>query len=224
MIVTKTTLPVPSSDNASELPVFMLSVQKSIRGSAITTHGTLGCFLLLRDCLYGMTNYHVLFGEHSPEYVKQHFVDTLEVFSQSEQGSELIGHATQLFNPVLDYALFKTSISIQSDALFSLGKPIEPCIGMSLHKAGATTGLTHGIIDESSLLEKSLVYLRKNKSKPVETLCDYGDSGSLWLYDDGGYRLRPVALHAGTAAHEHRMGRAHSFTSILDDIHLQLNT
>lgn len=225
MIHTKTNTPSHTSGNMQELPVLLASAHSAIQGSVLTHQGTMGCCVLLNNCLYGMTNYHVLYGEHSPEYVHKYLAETVEVYSLHGETRRFMGKATPFLNATLDYALFEPTTEttdVDQTVFPSLGKPIEPHIGMRLYKIGAATGLTYGIIDEASRLNEALVILRTDEKNPSEKLCDYGDSGSLWVYDDGTQNHRPVALHAGTSIHHPSMGRAYSFAAILADIRLHL--
>lgn len=227
MIHTKTNTPKLISGETQELPVILTPAHAAIQGSALTHQGTMGCCVLLSNRLYGITNYHVLYGEHSPEYVHKYLAETLDVYSLHGETRRFRGKATPLLNATLDYALFELTAEttdVDQTTLLSLGKPIEPHIGMCLYKIGAATGLTHGIIDNVSRLDESLVIIHSDEKNPSEKLCDYGDSGSLWVYNDGSPHHRPVALHAGTSVNNHSMGRAYSFAAIFADLclHLQI--
>lgn len=212
MIVTKT--------KPTGKPATLLYSHLAIQGSILVNQGTMGCCLILNERTYGMTNYHVLFGKHTQGYVQKYIFEKLDVYSVPKENGRIIGRATHVFNLLLDYALFEVTPGFDYTELSTLGEPTEPRIGMCLYKVGATTGLTYGIVDESSRLDQSVVILRTTHKNPSEKLCDYGDSGSLWLYDDGSSHHRPVALHIGTSMHDHRMGRAHTFSALLRDIYL----
>ncbi len=235
MIHTKTNTLNLNSENKQELLVILMSAYTTIQGSALPYQGTMGCCLSLNNKLYGITNYHVVYGEHSPAYVRKYLAGTVEVSclhqetqmnSLHRETSHFQGKTIPVYDSTLDYALFDlTANTAEFDtiALSKLGKPIEPHIGMDVYKTGAATGLTYATVDASSRLDESLVILRTDEKNASEKLCDYGDSGSLWVYDDGSPHHRPVALHAGTSVNNHTMGRAYSFAAIYADICSHVN-
>lgn len=204
-------------------PVNLLAAPYSVKGSTLKNQGTVGCFIRLHSQLYGLTSYHVLFGKHSPSYVYNYLAETTLVEVVDGNNKRIFGKTTPVFNAALDYALFKITSEQELTGLVTMEAPTEPRIGMYIHKTGALTATTHGIIHESSHLSEALVIIDKNELYPAETLCDYGDSGSLWLFTDENRLTHPVALHAGTSFHQHSLGRAYSFSAIFSDIRLHLH-
>jgi len=224
MIVSKTNRLSVNAWTTTGEPSSILFAHVALQGGELDNWGTMGCCLVVDGQVYGVTNYHVLFGEHTPPYVQEYLAGKLPVYqltrNQEQELNQRIGCASNLFNPTLDYALVEVAPTFDLASFPRLGEPIEPCIGMYVYKIGAATGLTHGIIHASSQLEQSQVVICPNKDLSSATLCDYGDSGSLWLYDDGTLLPRPVALHLGRDFHDSQRGRAQAFTSLLADIHL----
>lgn len=182
-----------------------------IRGGDSINWGTVGCCLWKDGHPYGLTNYHVLFGEHTPSFVSRFLAGRLEVKLAGTQAGLKMGIATTIFHKTLDYAVFEITEPFPCETLTELGKPLIPQTGMEVCKNGGATGLTYGIIDN---IEGSTVFIRKNTGKTTEKLCEYGDSGSLWIYNDGHSRPHPVALHQGLDTHNVQRGRACAFNVI----------
>ncbi len=75
-----------------------------------------------------------------------------------------------------------------------LAAPTDPVAGMRLVKAGAVTGVTEGQV---AGIQGNQVRIRRPAGYPTGyELCDFGDSGALWIDPETG---APVALHTGQA-------------------------
>jgi hypothetical protein len=93
--------------------------------------------------------------------------------------------------------------------------------GRKMHKSGARTGLTHGIITGFAPLGHDLstwsidqvtIETDPDFSEPVS---DRGDSGSIWVHTA---TLRPVALH-----HSGNDANTRARASLLADVQSRLN-
>jgi hypothetical protein len=192
--------------------------------------GTMGCFYAIQDKILGFTNYHVLFGGASPEEAQQYYAGKLQVFQNLNRPGNLIGMASDLFSPDLDFATFVLQIPVdQSQSINSLSGLLTswvfPRINTPVLKSGACTGVTYGIIDGRSCIDSSelSIHLDQKYSNPSECISDYGDSGSVWILNDGSEILKPVALHYA-GGDTPQWAKAKSFASIFASIQNKLRT
>ncbi len=188
-----------------------------------TNWGTLGCCLMIENHLLAFTNYHVLFGGSTPQFVADNFVGKLQVYQNLNSANNQIGIVTNLYSQELDYATFALQTSVdQAQSINALNGQLSsyiyPQINMPLVKSGASTGVTYGIIDGRSCIDCSVFSIRvdSNYSNPNNMISDYGDSGSVWLLNDGSEVLKPIALHFG--GDELSCAKAKSFASIFASI------
>lgn len=71
---------------------------------------------------------------------------------------------------------------------------ISPLVGMSVQKSGARTGLTFGVIQ--AIFDDDIHIVPNPEKTPENTeISMSGDSGSLWISDDGDFKA--IALHWG---------------------------
>jgi len=186
--------------------------------------GTLGAVLNIGGINYGITNFHVSYGEladgETPPGNLQMLQPRAGNFGQS------IGTITNVYNQALDYSLFR--IQADADQNQSINRFegtvhsfINPLIGMKLFKFGAVTGQTSGIYDARSIIDQHRITiffdpLRQNDGPNIS---DKGDSGSLWLTRQGPEpdNLKMVALHYGGDA-DKNVAFANLFSSIWPSI------
>lgn len=178
-----------------------LQIQSSLLYYDISKWGTLGGIIIKNGKRYGITNYHVSFGDESPNFTTPIVIHQPSI---GNFGSE-IGLITPFFNPNLDYSLFEINSTLQHDQNQSInGIPgiidgyINPWDGLKVFKYGAKTGKTHGIFDGRSIIHKHLITIRNDTQfNNGNRVSEPGDSGSLWLAfkNSSPNILKTVALH-----------------------------
>src|SRR5690606_18113501 len=122
--------------------------------------GTEECVLNFEGKTLAITNFHVLFGGFSEEFVTENYANMLKVFQNFNLSNNDIGIATEIFSKNLDYALFNvTSLLEEKQALNwlngNIDKYVIPRIGSAVMKSGAKTQITYGIIDGRSCTDCS---------------------------------------------------------------------
>lgn len=166
--------------------------------------GTMGAAFRISGRMYGITNFHVAFGDLADGATTPFNVRIVQ--PKHRNFGEEIGIVSSVNDVFLDYALF--ALREQSDGLQSINGfrgQIEgftnPVDGMSLFKFGAATGRTFGIFDARSLISKHRIVIRFNPGAPNDTgrISAGGDSGSLWVTQQNATpgNVRMVALHYG---------------------------
>jgi len=189
--------------------------------------GTLGCFFPVKGKLMGLTNYHVLYGDNTSGFVEANYAGRLAIFQPLTMTGNRIGTASNLYDEKLDYALFELQIPTNASQHINLlpgqlGPSVYPRINMKVCKSGARTGLTFGVIDARSCLNRSELSIHIDAVAPGGILSDYGDSGAIWVLNDGADSPRPVALHWGRGE-TRQWANARSFAAILTSIHIKAN-
>lgn len=194
-----------------------------------TDWGTMGCVLNIRNHLYGITNHHVVFGD-DPLVEERPHLNRLKIFQPNRANlGEEIGLVTGPFNRNLDYCLFLVEKPV--DNFQSINKlngritgAIEPRLDMHVFKYGATTKLTHGVVESVSahaaLLTISYLPHMNNDSQHIS---GKGDSGSAWVTEGEVFgELRLVGLHFQRNP-SLNAASATPFTSIYKSIQQKLN-
>lgn len=195
--------PVSVNPNMRVRPVFGgIKVHSSLLSN--TDFGTMGCILKKDGLYFGLTNYHVLFGINMEESDAWSYTGRSVNQPQRENGEDPIGKICATFNRYLDYALFTITPTVNGEqAVNKIPGVISGFgraeLGMRLLKAGAVSGLTHGIVDGRSCFDKSRIVLRYDNSMNNEDnyISRGGDSGSAWLLPGMDGTLKIVALHYG---------------------------
>jgi hypothetical protein len=179
--------------------------------------GTLGAVLSGAGAdRFALSCYHVLGRADGSRFAEGESV----LQSLTAKGGSQIG---QLFvancAPALDVAAAKIDSGMASVGrvlgLGPLGKPSPPAAGMRVLKAGAFTGVTEG---EVVRVQGDRIDIRRPAGYPPGyELCDFGDSGAVWVEQDSG---SPVALHTGQAPNGDAV--ALRFEAVLAALHLTL--
>jgi hypothetical protein len=197
-----------------------------------TDWGTIGCSLSFNDILFGITNYHVVFGRLDEEQAIQH-VNRLLLFQPNKPnfGTE-IGLVSEAFSQKLDYCIFRLKENPNiSQAINRINGVVSgfanPLIGQKLAKVGAATNLTLGIVEARSLVDISKIIIRfapdpRNESTKVSSA---GDSGSVWFTESPGEpeKLKLVALHFGGDVVKN-IAFANLFSSIIPSINQKIKS
>jgi len=200
-----------------------VQIQSGIRNSD-DDWATMGFFYPIKNYVFGFTNYHVLYGGASPDYVLKHYVGKLPVFQNLNRENNQIGISANLFSFELDYATFVLKAPIdQVQSINALNGLLTsyayPRVCGSVIKSGASTGVTFGIIDARSCLNPSELSIHIDPQYPNHnnTVSDYGDSGSVWILNDDSNIPKPVALHYG-GDETKQWAKAKTLTSIFASI------
>lgn len=181
-----------------------LRIQSGIFRDTENYWATVGFFYPYNDLILGFTNYHALYADLKPNLVRDEYTGRLPVFQNFNDSENRIGVAFDLYDKSLDYATFilekpldlnQSIIGIEGQ----LASYIFPQINMPLIKSGAGTGITYGIIDGRSCLNRSeiSIHLDTRYHNSYDAVSAGGDSGALWILNDGTNVLKPVALHYG---------------------------
>jgi hypothetical protein len=190
--------------------------------------GTLGCAFSINGVLYGITNFHVCYGELPDGQPPTHPVSIVQ--PKHRNFGERIGNSSSVFNQYLDYALIV--LDTDSDPLQSINGfagEIEGFVrtteDMRLFKFGASTGKTFGIFDARSIINQYRIIIRYDPSGPNDSgrISSPGDSGSLWVtnqYSPQG-KLRMAALHYG-GDEDKNVAFASLFSSISQSIRTKI--
>lgn len=186
--------------------------------------GTMGCALPLNGNMYGLTNFHVSYGELPDDQPPPDNVILLQ--PKYRNFGEEVGRTVSVFNQRLDYSLF--SLNVTSDTNQSINGfagEIEGFVrltqNMHLYKYGASTGKTFGIFDARSIINQHRVIIRYDSEGPNDStrISAPGDSGSLWVtnqYSSPG-KLKIGALHYG-GDEDKNLAFATLFSSIYQSI------
>lgn len=178
-----------------------LQIQSSLYQEDISEWGTIGGVIVKNGKRYGITNYHVLFDNKTPNF------SNLPLINQPSFGNfgSNIGKATPYFNSNLDYALFEIHPGIRHDIHQSINGLlgiidgyINPWDGLRIFKYGATTGKTFGIYDSRSIINKHVIAIRSDSvANNGRRISEPGDSGSLWVASKNSSpnNLKIVGLH-----------------------------
>jgi len=200
-----------------------IQIQSSLYGTSPNYWGTMGCLFRIQNDILGFTNYHVLYGKTDPSIVLSDYVGKLKIFQNLNGTDNKIGIASSLFNQNLDYATFV--IQVPYDELQSINRIegllesyVYPRINMQVLKSGAKTGVTYGIIDGRSCIDCSEISIYN----PTSAVSDKGDSGSVWMLNDGTNIPKPVALHYG-GGETNKWAKAKTFASIFASIRNKIN-
>jgi hypothetical protein len=186
--------------------------------------GTIGCAMRINGTVYGITNFHVSFGELPDGQPPNGQINILQ--PKFRNFGEIIGRSTSVFNQFLDYSLFE--LSSPADGMQSINGfdgEIEGFVrateDMRLFKFGASTGKTFGIFDARSIINQHRIIIRYDGSGPNDSprISAPGDSGSLWVtnqFSSPG-KLRIAALHYG-GDEDRNLAFASLFSSISQSI------
>lgn len=190
--------------------------------------GTLGCNLNINGSWYGITNFHVTFGEIPDDTPP---ADGLQMLQPKFRNfGEPIGRMTSVFNKFLDYSLIRLNVKV--DGLQSINGFMgglegftNPTEGMRMFKFGAATGKTFGVFDARSIIDRHRIIIRFDTNGPNDSnrISSPGDSGSMWVTPQNSApgNLRMVALHyAGDE--DRNIAFASLFSSISPSIRSQL--
>lgn len=206
-----------------------IQIQSSLYGNSPNYWGTMGCFYRIQNYLLGFTNYHVLYGKTPPSIVLNDYIGRLRISQNLNETNNRIGIAFHLFNPKLDYATFVIQgPHDQSQSVNMITGLLEsykyPQINMPLLKSGAKTGITFGIIDGRSCIDCSelSIHIDKRYASNTGKVSDSGDSGSVWILNDGTNIPKPVALHYGSGE-TNQWAKAKTFASIFASIRNKIN-
>lgn len=186
--------------------------------------GTMGCRMLVGHAPFVFTNYHVMYGSVPPEIVAHHYVNNLHVYQNVNRHDNYIGKAAHLFNKELDFATFVTDVAFDRHQSINgveglVATWAHPRLQMPVMKSGAATGLTYGIIDGKSVIDTAelTIYLDPRYTNKRGIISDYGDSGAMWVVNDGSDSIKPVALHYARGEGP-QWARAKSMASIFASI------
>lgn len=183
-----------------------------------TEYGTFGCILNKDGLHFGLTNYHVLFG-NLPEDQAMAFAGRTVVQPDIVPATNAIGKICTTFSREFDYALFTVVPPVNAaQSVNKVGGLISgwkmPDYNMRVIKVGVTTGLTHGIIESRSCRQISRITLRYDDNYPNDStsISMGGDSGAVWLVAEPDGTHKVVALHNG--GDSQKIAYATNFSSI----------
>lgn len=183
-----------------------------------TEYGTFGCIMNKDGLHFGLTNYHVLFG-NLPEDQATEFVGRTVVQPDIVPATNAIGKICSTFSKKFDYALFTVVPPV--NGVQSINKVAGlisgwkmPDYNMKVMKMGVTTGLTYGIIESRSCREISQITIRYDDSYPNDStrISLGGDSGAIWLSTESDGTHKVIALHSG--GDSQKIAYATNFSSI----------
>jgi len=181
--------------------------------------GTMGGIIMFEGAPYGVTNFHVIFGDMSDQEAEEYLECRIYQPARVHGGAK-IGHPSLFFDRSLDYCLIEFIPTVSCDSEQDINCITGIITGFSkasnqlkVFKSGTTTGVTHGIIEGESLINPT-VSIRPDPDKPASgRISAKGDSGSFWVFNEASGEIRAVALHTGTDL-ESGMVQATSFQSI----------
>ncbi|MDG4654691.1 S1 family peptidase [Chryseobacterium arthrosphaerae] len=206
-----------------------LQIQSSLLNYDISKWGTIGGIIIKNEKRYGITNYHVSFGEELPNVSNTTLIHqpSISNFGQA------VGTITTIFNPNLDYSLFELDSKLPHDQYQSINGIsgiidgyINPWGGLQVFKYGATTGKTYGIVDGRSIIHKHLITIRNDPQfNRGNRISEPGDSGSLWVTckSSSPQILKAVALHCA-GDENHNIAFATLYSSIFASINIFFNS
>jgi hypothetical protein len=201
-----------------------IQIQSGMYSDTINYWATVGFFYQYNNLILGFTNYHALYADLKPRLVQNEYVGKLPVYQNYSNQENKIGVAFGLYNQLLDYATFIVEQPVNTEQCINglqgrLTSYVYPQINMPLVKSGAGSGITYGIIDGRSCLNHSeiSIHLDTRYHYPDHAVSMGGDSGSLWLLNDGTNLLKPVALHYG-GGETKQWAKAKSISSIFASI------
>ena len=187
-----------------------------IQNPFLEDRGTLGAFVYdSNNNICGLTNHHVLFGDGG---VKGNPV--VQPVSPQAKPEDIIGELAD-GNKAFDCAIFKLNNSrpFLPDEVGLAGAirhTIEPDMHQKVIKSGITTEVTYGIV-EGLGTDRSFTISIDHDNPPADNLlCFYGDSGSVWLLNNG-QNDTAVGLHFGGDANG-TSGKAYSINSVLKSL------
>jgi len=166
-----------------------------------SAHGTLGCFINITTAAanptvtgtgsfckrsdisagtYLLTNEHVLRGGFDSPKVCQPGCNTPE-----EYCADFVASLNDITHDCA-IAKIKPPTEVKNDIYTSYNTTItfnalkDPTVGMKVLKIGARTGLTEGIVTDLNYTS-----LNKQNQIIIEGAADHGDSGAIWVTNDG---------------------------------------
>lgn len=164
--------------------------------------GTFGCVIRINSVDYGITNYHVAFGE---DIEADPAAGLIMLQPRYRNFGEPVGKIAPCYSRSLDFALIKlaTDYDLEQSVNGIAGKITGyamPFNNMPVCKFAAASGFTVGRVDARSLLQPHRIIisneLSRNGQQPVSLP---GDSGAVWLYrhQRNPLELQLLALHYG---------------------------
>ena len=161
--------------------------------------GTLGAVLFNENNeRVGLSNYHVLFGDkgRAGDAITQ--PESAQVIEEDIIGTLVNGVEA------LDCAIFRLNEMRPADeGILDLCPTIldhvTPRIGDAVVKSGVTTEVTFGIIEGRSPDHRLTISANPRKPNPEKRLASPGDSGALWMIDEGDVHFG-VGLHFAAEA------------------------
>lgn len=168
-----------------------------IQNAYMKEPGTLGAVMYdSTGNLVGLSNYHVLYGNvgRAGDQIIQ--PEAVIVNQNDSIGNLLYG------NSKYDCAIFQiNNLRQKSPSQIvgfnnSLNNSANPSHGQALKKSGAISDITYGIVDGVSFDGSGSFNIVANpiKPNPSNMVATVGDSGSLWIFDDGNDNTA-VGLH-----------------------------
>lgn len=164
--------------------------------------GTFGCVIRINSADYGITNYHVAFGEDRDS---DPVAGLIMLQPRYRNFGEPVGKLASCYSRSLDYVLIKLATGYdQEQSVNGIAGKIAgyamPFNNMPVCKYAAASGFTVGRVDARSLLQPHRIIisseLSRNGQRPVSLP---GDSGAVWLYrhPHDPLQLQLLALHYG---------------------------
>lgn len=201
-----------------------VQIQSGIFRGTDNYWATVGFFYPYKNLILGFTNYHALYADLRPDLVRDEYIRRLPIFQNFCNTENRIGLAFDIYDKSLDYATFILEKPLDPNQSINgikgqLVSYVYPQINMPLIKSGAGTGITYGIIDGRSCLNRSeiSIHLDTRYHNPDDAVSAGGDSGSLWILNDGTNILKPVALHYG-GGETKQWAKAKSLSSIFASV------
>lgn len=183
--------------------------------------GTLGGIVTIKGINYGITNYHVLFGDNNVVN------EPIEVFQPHRPGSRKIGISTPVYDKDLDYVLIRLQQPYDTDQSINAIK--GEIVGFKNYesnlrviKMGAYTKRTTGITNGRSCLDCAKITIRYDSSGINDSplISHRGDSGSFWVLPSAENmgNLKVLALHTSGEP-----GLNIAYANLFSSIHSSIN-
>jgi hypothetical protein len=164
--------------------------------------GTLGIILAAGADCFALSCYHVLGRADNSGFVEgEPILQSLP----AKGGSQVARIFAANCDVALDIAAAKLDPGVESTrkilGISVVGQMVPPAMGMRVLKSGAATGVTEGRVVrvDNDRVEIS----RPAGYPPVYELCDFGDSGAVWVEAD---TTRPLAMHDAQAPNGNAIG------------------
>ncbi len=157
-----------------------------ILNSYLFDSGTMGAILYdANDNLVGLSNHHVLYGSKGQDgdtviQPKQDVTQPMDIIGNLIAGSQKY-----------DCAIFSINANRNGEEarVLELANRIttvqDPVHGLAVKKSGVASDVTGGIIDGVGADGSFCIVADPARPNPNDVLATFGDSGSIWVLDDG---------------------------------------